>query len=161
MDENNGPHKGRLCLITSSSVLVIMKIMSGNRCMCVAYHEYCECLNYSVTCVFSPITWFIKASNLNIMYWEERLLSIRTHRTFHKTKRLQVQVFYFLECIASIFPHDMSILGKFCFFFLMPCNGGYYQNRASVRQTPVVPTASVLHTTLITKCTGGRFVQFY
>jgi hypothetical protein len=62
----------------------------------------------------------------------------------------------------------MSILGKFFFFlFLMPCNalgsGGYYQNRASVRQIPVMPTASVvtLYTTLITKCTGGRFVQFY
>jgi hypothetical protein len=49
----------------------------------------------------------------------------------------------------------------------MPCSdlgsGGYYQNRASARQTPVMPTTSVitLHTTLMTKCTGGRFVQFY
>lgn len=38
----------------------------------------------------------------------------------------------------------------------MPCNalgsGGYYQNHASVRQIPVMPTASVitLHTTLTT-----------
>ncbi len=95
-------------------------------------------------------------------------MSIRTPRTFYKTKRLQVQVCYFLECIVSIFSHDMIISWESLFFyFLMPCNalgsGGYYQNRASVRQIPVMPTASVitLHTTLIPKCTGGRFVQFY
>ncbi len=72
----------------------------------------------------------------------------------------------FSECIISIFSQDMSYLGK-VLFFLMLCSdlgsGGYYQNRASARQTPVMPTTSVitLHTTLTKKCTGGRFVQLY